>query len=350
MTNYYDVLGVNIFADQREIKATYKKLAIQFHPDKHGGNKVFEEKFKVINEAFQVLSNPTLRNRYDHKMFYSQPVEGNQYSTTQTVRPTQHTRRPRPKVVRVTYSRKQYIMASMLFLGLLLGAIALFIGMSRYAGNKYFQEGEAYFQQKSYELAMTKYMEVLEVDPDHPQANERMGDLVTERIGNTELGLVFYEKALTASEKPSSLLFLKTCKVYLFENQSPKARQHLENMLVIYPENTDAWCMLGKIFLSENDFQKAWDAYQKANSVSTSYESLYGSALAGYQLGNYTKTIEYCNQILQEGKMDAAGIMLRGKSYLSLGDSLKACQDFTKADLYNFPTAQVYKTSICKNF
>src|SRR5690606_23460421 len=134
---------------------------IQFHPDKHGGNKEYEEKFKAINEAFQVLSNPSLRNRYDHKMFYSQPVNTATYTTTHTARPTKRRPHTRPKVVKVQYSPKQYILASLLIVVLMAGAIALFFAMNRYAANKYFQEAEALQHEKSYGLALAKFLEVL---------------------------------------------------------------------------------------------------------------------------------------------------------------------------------------------
>jgi molecular chaperone DnaJ len=63
--DYYEALGVTRNATEQELKQAYRKLAIQFHPDKNQGDKVAEEKFKEINEAYQVLSSPDLRARYD---------------------------------------------------------------------------------------------------------------------------------------------------------------------------------------------------------------------------------------------------------------------------------------------
>jgi len=63
--DYYDILGVSRQADQAEIKSAYRKLAIKFHPDKNPDNKEAEEKFKEAAEAYEVLSNPEKRQRYD---------------------------------------------------------------------------------------------------------------------------------------------------------------------------------------------------------------------------------------------------------------------------------------------
>ena len=63
--DYYEVLGVDKNASADEIKKAYRKKAIQYHPDKNPGDKEAEEKFKEAAEAYDVLSNPDKRARYD---------------------------------------------------------------------------------------------------------------------------------------------------------------------------------------------------------------------------------------------------------------------------------------------
>jgi curved DNA-binding protein len=63
--DYYKLLGVSRSADAKEIKQAYRKLAMQYHPDRNPGNKASEEKFKEVNEAYQVLSDPSKRARYN---------------------------------------------------------------------------------------------------------------------------------------------------------------------------------------------------------------------------------------------------------------------------------------------
>ncbi len=63
--DYYDILGVGKSSSADEVKKAYRKAAIQFHPDKNPGDKAAEEKFKEAAEAYEVLSNPEKKQKYD---------------------------------------------------------------------------------------------------------------------------------------------------------------------------------------------------------------------------------------------------------------------------------------------
>ena len=63
--DYYEVLGVSKNATPEELKKAYRKLALQYHPDRNPGDKEAEEKFKEAAEAYDVLSNPDKKARYD---------------------------------------------------------------------------------------------------------------------------------------------------------------------------------------------------------------------------------------------------------------------------------------------
>ena len=73
--DYYKILGVERKANEEDIRKAYRKLAMQYHPDRNPDDKQAEERFKEINEAYQVLSDPKKRAHYDRL--------GSDYSTWQ---------------------------------------------------------------------------------------------------------------------------------------------------------------------------------------------------------------------------------------------------------------------------
>lgn len=65
MSNHYDTLGVSRNATPEELKKAYKKLCLEFHPDKNGGSEFYTEKFKEINNAYEILGDVVKRSEYD---------------------------------------------------------------------------------------------------------------------------------------------------------------------------------------------------------------------------------------------------------------------------------------------
>ncbi len=63
--NYYDILGIPKWSSEADIKKAYKKMAMQYHPDRNKWDKKAEEKFKEVNEAYQVLWDSTKKKNYD---------------------------------------------------------------------------------------------------------------------------------------------------------------------------------------------------------------------------------------------------------------------------------------------
>ena len=70
--DYYDTLGVARGASEDDIRKAYRKLARKYHPDLNPGDKAAEERFKTVQEAYDILSDSKKRQMYDQYGFYSE--------------------------------------------------------------------------------------------------------------------------------------------------------------------------------------------------------------------------------------------------------------------------------------
>ena len=91
--NYYQILGVNRNSSPEEIREAYRLYASKFHPDKHQGDKFFEEKFKEIKEAYDILSDPEQRRKYDAQYFRNSDSTFKQQSKTSNTHTSQQEKR-----------------------------------------------------------------------------------------------------------------------------------------------------------------------------------------------------------------------------------------------------------------
>lgn len=83
MKNYYEIMGLSENATPEEIKSTFRKLAMQYHPDRNGGSEEAASRFKEVNEAHSILSDPQKRAQYDQQRQFGQARQNfhqNQYS------------------------------------------------------------------------------------------------------------------------------------------------------------------------------------------------------------------------------------------------------------------------------
>lgn len=83
--DYYEVLGIGKQADEKEIKRAYRKLAKKYHPDMNPGDKVAEQKFKEVTEAYNVLSDKEKKKLYDQFGFAAFDEAGNAGQTQEAV-------------------------------------------------------------------------------------------------------------------------------------------------------------------------------------------------------------------------------------------------------------------------
>lgn len=101
MADYYQILGLHHTATSTQIRMAYKRLVMQYHPDRNPGNAIAEEMIRQVNEAYDVLSDPVKKSRYDSRFSSHQTYQTNTTESTEAywreVRRQQHRNRAAQK-------------------------------------------------------------------------------------------------------------------------------------------------------------------------------------------------------------------------------------------------------------
>jgi curved DNA-binding protein CbpA len=188
MINYYEILIINRNATEKQVKAAFKKLAVQFHPDKNPGNKNAEEKFKTINEAYQTLSDITKRDIYDQKLehfLYSQKTDHAQttyhkQSTTEKQQPkaqykpedfsTQGKHYSGPYYDHNKRSSLNYVIAFTIIFIIATGALLFGFMMNNIAATEHYKTALLHYETEDYVNSMRELNKAVEFNEKYGEA------------------------------------------------------------------------------------------------------------------------------------------------------------------------------------
>ncbi|TGD78033.1 J domain-containing protein [Hymenobacter wooponensis] len=197
--NHYQVLGVSATASASEIKLAYKRLAIQYHPDKHRGSTLYEDLFKAVAAAYHVLGEPNRRAQYDYQLRAAARRAEEIRRQQQYRAQSQHlygvpmpppaplrTRRPAGAAERsyhniprkrVKFTRRDYWLLGLLLLGLLLFVASVKVTMDYVTANSNYDDGIEAYSHGEWSTAHSYFTETLEFKPQHLRALQRRAEI-----------------------------------------------------------------------------------------------------------------------------------------------------------------------------
>jgi curved DNA-binding protein CbpA len=374
LIDYYQLLGIHSSADPEEIKKAYKRKAVHFHPDK---NPETEELFKEINAAYQTLSDPYARARYDLKLKYGEA----QFTEPNRDRP--------PPAARGFYRRSNYQrpeyhkqVLSKANLRATLFAFIFAVGMGSVVMlavqiNSWYQE-QAYADQMAqrrttYELARVAFKE-----SKYSKAIILLSGLGSLRAGEDDIdeykakmiddiyneGLVYfrtqkYDLALANFALVEGFSKTRTvqhqkimAEAYLGIGQTERALQQLKDILDNGLRDVDLLVRIADIFTDRlNDYSKALTYYEWGNRIAMNdYEAIYGAAYpllinarvipqkhyelycglakSYYQTGEYQKAINATKWSVQIWPDSTFNYLVMAESALALDKMDLACENF----------------------
>ena len=377
MINYYHVLGLNENATPEEIKASFKKLAVKFHPDKHPGRSDMEEKFKEINQAHQILSDPYEKARFDLKLKYQQFSDSNTQQPPYAYRRKPSYSRPSYRYTKV--DQRQNAIATAYAFGITFLIAAVVMG-SVWAKRSYddiqhqkvLDERRATFEQAREAFDSGNYMDAYEVmtefkffsleEADMRDFKKTMVDQIIEK-GDERLEAEAYQEAITLynlvfelkPELPWFYVKKSLAKAYKLSGQVDQSIAILEDFLVNDFEIVASLVELAEIHRDyNNNPEESMENFQLAHRLAVKrYKRFYGDAYPIVIRQEYLPKSHYrlynglADMYLQLGDPRMAikaaewnkyvwpdsipAYKTTAESFVTLGNSLRACQEYNEA-------------------
>lgn len=376
MRDYYEDLGVSRSATSGEIRTAYKKLAKLYHPDHNQGNKEAEELFKIVNEAYHVLCNPSKKGQYDLRLYGLAQVVYDEVYVAEIKK--NHYYRWRQAQQRTYKIDKNYFkiqgLAFLVFLVIAALCFSIVHTANYYVEKQQLKKLQVYnellrnvnglFGSGRFDDAFNLISNLEEKDPleyRYSFARDSLVDALRKKA-DTEFRLHNFSSAITHYtilknyEHPirsETLQNIYLCEYYMGNyEESIVALKHMlnqepNNLVLIYeigmmnleklnnPEEALRYFTLGKKLFKENFSHVYGRAFQivmnSAEAPDIYYHLFVARARANFKLKKYKDAVTDCNWAIFLRRNQADPYYLRALASASMKDYNNVCEDITRA-------------------
>ena len=368
---------MSVTATSREIKLAYKRLAVRYHPDKHGGSTHFEEDFKRVSVAYQVLGDPGKRAIYDYQLQVA-ARRAEEVRRQQQYRPqSQHvygvpmpppaplrTRRPAGSAERhyrtiskqkPKFTRRDYILTFGIFGLLLLFMLSVKVTMDHITAVTNYEDGLQAYVHRNWGTAHGFFTEALHFKPSYAAALQRRGEIEQFVYQNYRAARTDYRAALASTETHANAqLWFRLGECHGNLNQPDSAVICLSQALVLDSLLSGARLARGEARLfGLNQFEAGIQDFsaglrQRAKtSQGLSVKYLTYRGLAYYKLGDYPAARNDYQQVLLQNPGNGQIHFLLGRLAQQEGNASAACAFFRQAVQLGYSYAAETQKDVC---
>jgi curved DNA-binding protein CbpA len=344
-------------ANTEEIKKAYRQLAFKYHPDKNRDPSDKGRKFTEINEAYNVLSDPDLKNLYDFKLLYgfdyallaSRTIEGS--DTYQKPRPPAYYRQAH-RYEKMEYTRSAYILSGFSVV-LLIGLVAGFsFFMLRTTSERDFQKGVGYYRMGDHftALALLK-RSVREFGENNDLALMLSGKIYADHIQNYESAIKSFEKALKYKPNDSLINEINYFKgrCYAALNQYEQAIAYFEQVDPANNKSDSALyqsALIQTLKLAQQD--QALDKFKTLLQHNNHFhEARFYKAQIYQSREMHDEALREYDELINEGYNTGMVYFLAARSEIKRGNMELACLHLDKSIALGYVEARSLRKMYC---
>ena len=365
LPDYYAILGIDKSASYLDIKAAYRSLVKEHHPDKHGGDLEKEQIIKEINEAYEVLSNSESRLSYDKRLSWQEEWAAHGYDQTYTPSP------PPPPTYSTPgqpyhyesrgrqYSSTKYvyskwtlmygkIFVTLLIMTVILVPVYLEYGFSNYYYNLglealeegKFDDAETYFARAMRDLGGSNTIAAIKGAELNLSSNSNF-----EALNFIRMGLKYAE----TTPQRARLYYLQG--VANKNIRHPReSRTSFENALQFGYRHDSVYILLAPILTYEiKDYESAVSSYDSLiDYFPTDYEHYLHRGFSHQKLNDHIMAVNDFNMFIEEKGINGSVLYLKAVSQLALSENDSACINFKRSEKMGIKNARTFIDLYCE--
>jgi curved DNA-binding protein CbpA len=351
MPDYYGILGIESTATSGQIKLAYRRMALKYHPDKNPLNKLAESKFIEIAKAYEILSDPVKKSKYDNGLDPTHKEYREDYRTKRRPPPHYYYSRASEKTI---YSKKVYAYATALVLAIVLIAVTFPIYIMLATSEKHFNLAVSYYLNGRYYSALHNIdLSIKDISSTKSEACALASVILVHRLHKYDNALRYIERGLDynpSDSLASEFHYLKG--ICMVKNQDPHEALKEFNQVKQYSNTYDSSLFRSAIILTYTmtDLDSAeFLLNQLTNRNNKHYAAAYFKGIIYEKRADHENAYKIFSSLLDTPFNRAATLYHLAKSEIKLNLSDSACAHLKIASEYNLKEAKQLLNLYCKN-
>lgn len=357
--NYYHLLGVDYDVTSSDLKMAYRALAKQYHPDMNSDDSEKEEMFKMVSEAYNVLSDGNKKAAYDLSLLlgindiYTESIEEEERRYRYGRRRAYYSPHYHPpKREPVTYSKQVYASVTALVVVVALSILIIPFSLSHYSSAYHYDKGLEYYNNGQYFAALNSlHRAIIDFGSKDIEACLLSGNILMTKYGQYSTAMEYADIGLKRASTPLEKVQLHYLKGMCLKGNADyhSALHQFETAASLWPTYDSLYFAIGSINAYHlGEYAEAKVSLDKLLAQNNAFsEAYFIRAYCNYNLGAYEEASEDIATYLLKEKSNGEAYLMEAQIADKLNQPEQACKAIKKASRYHVREANRLKEKYC---